>query len=358
MKWPLHGSNPQYLYKKMGIPKPRNLIDFSANINPLGPPEILKKRWLEFYEKINDYPDPNASLLKEQIARITDLDTKSILIGNGGSELITLVGRMLAGKNVLIVEPAFSEYEQACVANGCHIFYHHLTEPEWKLDDKEIARKLAGMDAVFLCNPNNPTGVHYPHSTLVKLLEECRQRNITLIIDEAFYDFLEDYTSLAPFVKEYTNLIILRSMTKMFAIPGLRLGYLIASQDIIGKLATFQPHWSVNVLAMLAGNACLQDDRFVERTKKYIHAERERLFSFLQREGYEVSPSYINFYLLRDPQEKEPLSLFEFLLRREIVPRHTFNFPGLEGKWLRFAIKSTKDNSRLMEVLKEWRQLP
>ncbi|WP_156289603.1 threonine-phosphate decarboxylase CobD [Oceanobacillus salinisoli] len=353
MKWPQHGSNPQYLYEKMGIPKPENLIDLSANINPLGPPDILKKRWMNFYNEISDYPDPHALLLKEQIARITDVDSGSILIGNGGSELITLLGRMFSGKNVLIIEPAFSEYEKACRANDCHIYYHQLNELEWGLDEAEIAGKLRGMDAVFLCNPNNPTGIHYPYSSIVKLIAECEQRNVFLIIDEAFYDFLEDYVQITPLVKKYEHVIILRSMTKMFAIPGLRLGYMIASQNIIEKLTSYQPHWSVNIMAMLTGQVCLQDDNFVQNTIRYIRSERGKLFSFFHKEGYEVSPSQVNFYLLRDPLEEDQLSFFKFLIRKGIVPRHTFNFPGLEGKWLRFAIKSTEENNRLMEVLRE-----
>ncbi|MGJ9457783.1 threonine-phosphate decarboxylase CobD [Oceanobacillus sp. CF4.6] len=358
MNWPQHGSNPQYLYKKMEIVKPKILIDFSANINPLGPPEILKQKWTEFYYKINDYPDPNARVLKKQIASKENVDMESILIGNGGSEIITLIGRLLAGKNVLIVEPAFSEYEKACHENDCHIFHHHLKEPDWDLDEKEIALKLKYMDAVFLCNPNNPTGVRYSNSTIIKLVEECHQNNTYLIIDEAFYDFLEDYVPITPLLKDYSNLLILRSMTKMFAIPGLRLGYLLASQSIIEKIGAYQPHWSVNMLAMLAGEVCIQDDWFIDNTINYVHTEREKLFSFFHRQGFVVSPSQINFYLLRDPVVEEQMSLFKFLLRKGIVPRHTYNFPGLEGKWLRFAIKGTKENNRLMEVLTEWKQLP
>ncbi|MFD1851592.1 threonine-phosphate decarboxylase CobD [Oceanobacillus bengalensis] len=358
MNLPQHGSNPQYIYDKMGIPKPDKWIDLSANINPLGPPDNLMKRWVDFYNEISDYPDPHALLLKKQIAKITDVDIGSILIGNGGSELITLLGRVFAGKNVLIIEPAFSEYEKVCRANDCRIFYHQLNESEWKWEENEMAEKLDDMDVVFLCNPNNPTGIHYPYSVIVKLIKECAQRNIFLIVDEAFYDFLEDYVPITPLVNKYEHLIILRSMTKMFAIPGLRLGYMLANQQIIEKLTTYQPHWSVNTLALLAGQVCLQDGAFVQNTTGYIRFERERLFSFFRKEGFAFSPSQVNFYLLRDPLEKNQLSLFEFLLRKGIVPRHTYNFPGLEGKWLRFAIKSTEENNQLMEVLKDWKQRP
>lgn len=358
MNWPKHGSNPQYIYKETGIPQPEKWTDFSANINPLGSPPILHEKWMDFYQKINDYPDPHTQVLKKLISNNTNADPESILLGNGGAELIALLGRILAGRNVLLIEPAFSEYETACRANDCQLFYHQLKEPAWELNIEEIIPKLTGMAAVFLCTPNNPTGIGYSSETIEKLLEECKKADTLLIIDEAFYDFLEGYTPISPLIKEYSNLVIIRSMTKMFAIPGLRLGYILANPHIIGKLSGYQPHWSVNALAMSAGELFLQNDGFVHNTVNYIRLEREKLFSFFLAEGFEFSPSQVNFYLLRDPLRKEQMPLFTFLLRRGIVPRHTFNFPGLEGKWLRFAIKSTEENNYLMEVFKEWRQLP
>lgn len=334
---------------------PDDFIDFSANINPLGPPRNLGRNWADYYHRINDYPDPYALSLKKQIAEKENIDMQSILIGNGGAELITLIGRMLSRKNVLIIEPAFSEYEKACRLNDCHIFYHHKNEPDWILNIEELVGKIKNMDAVFLCNPNNPTGVYNSYEVVLEVLKACKQQNSFLIVDEAFYDFLEDYKTLTPLLKEYPNLIILRSMTKMYAIPGLRLGYALASQDVIEKLTAYQSHWSVNTLAMLAGEECLSDDIFIEKTKEYIRHEREKLFSFFREEKFDVSRAKVNFYLLKDPETSDQLPFFEFLLRKGIVPRHTVNFPGLEGRWLRFAIKSADENGRLMEVLRTWR---
>ncbi|WP_082918247.1 threonine-phosphate decarboxylase CobD [Oceanobacillus sp. Castelsardo] len=358
MKLPQHGSNPQYLYKEMGMEKPDQIIDLSANINPLGPPECIKENWINFFQKVNDYPDPYTLSLKTVISEKNQVSMDSILIGNGGAELISLVGRLLSGKNVLIIEPGFSEYEKACQANDCQIYYHYLKEPHWELHINEIKERLKKIDAVFLCNPSNPTGVFYRYDIIVQLLEECKKANTLLIVDEAFYDFVEGYTSIAALIYDYKNLVILRSMTKMFAIPGLRLGYVIAHQSIVEKIAIYQPHWSVNALAMAAGELCLQDESFVYNTIQYIKKERTKLFAFFEKEGFTFSPSKVNFYLLKEPQKDNTEVLFTFLLKHGIVPRHTFNFPGLDGKWLRFAIKSAKENNQLMEVLKEWRQLP
>lgn len=355
MNWPSHGSNPQYIYEAMNIPKPKTLIDLSANINPLGPPSVVKEKWAEFYNKIGDYPDPYATSLRKTIAQKEVLPIESVLIGNGGSELISLLGRMFSGKHVLIIQPTFTEYEKASLVNGCKVEYHHLNEG-WELELDSLIGKLAHTDALFLCNPNNPTGICFPYDTILRLADACKQKDCYLVVDEAFYDFWKDYVSLTPILRDYNNVILLRSLTKMFAIPGLRLGYLLANQSVLEKLTPYQPHWSVNILAMLAGEECVRSDVFIKQTVKYIEKERQNLFDHFQQEGFMVSPSNINFYLLRDSESTEQLQLFEFLLRHGIVPRHTMNFPGLEGQWMRFAIKSTKENQRLLEVLKEWRQ--
>jgi len=341
----------------MGLELPEKYIDFSANINPLGPPPALKEKWNDFYKEITVYPDPFAEDLKSRIAKDEQVSKTSIIIGNGGAELITLVARFLTGKKVLVVEPTFSEYEKACRANHCEIHYHQVKEPNFALSIDELRLRLHSVDAVFLCNPNNPTGIQYPLSTILSIIEECEKHNCFVILDEAFYDFLLDYQSFIPYIKKFSNLIIIRSMTKMFAIPGLRLGYLVANPDIIEKIGRLQPHWSINTIALLAGELCLQDIDFIKKTQIYILKERERMYTFYNQNNFEVTSSQVNFYLLRDPFLTDQFSLFEFLIHKKIIPRHTFNFPGLEGKWLRFAIKSKRDNNALMEVMLEWRQL-
>ncbi|WP_077210569.1 threonine-phosphate decarboxylase CobD [Bacillus dakarensis] len=357
MNWPSHGANPQYLYEQVGIKKPENLIDFSANINPLGPPAFLKEKWLEFYDVINQYPDPYGLKLRNIIAEREEVSTQNVILGNGGAELIALVGRLLAGKQVLIVEPAFSEYEQVCQSNGCVISYHLVNEDTWDLSMDSLVEKLSNVQAVFLCNPNNPTGVYYRLSTVRKLAEVCREHNVYLIIDEAFYDFLVDYEKTVPLLKEYSNLLILRSMTKMFGIPGIRLGYALGNTSLLEKITAFQPHWSVNGLAMMAGEECYKDEVFLRKSVDYIRNEREKIIPALMASGYQVSPSQVNFYLLRDPELDNQFELFEFLLKKGLVPRHTMNFPVLEGKWLRFAIKSNEENDVLMEALLQWKKL-
>lgn len=354
MNWPSHGSNPKYLYEALNIPMPDMKIDFSANINPFGPPPILKENWATLFNVISDYPDPHGYRLKKLLAEKEGLNESQILIGNGGAELIALVGRILAKKRVVIVQPAFSEYEEACRVNDCKIKYHLLEPPSWELDVNELSLKLDDADALFLCNPSNPTGVYYSKAIVLNVLTKCQENDCLLILDEAFFDFVTDYESIVEHIKASRHLIVIRSMTKMFAIPGLRLGYLAADSALISKAAAYQPHWSVNALALKAGEWCLKSEEYRIETIKYTEIERAKLFTFYKKHGYKVSPSRTNFYLLRDPSLENQLPLLEFLTLKGLIPRHTMNFPGLEGEWLRFAIKSSNDNDKLLEAFEKW----
>ena len=356
MNWPAHGSNPQYLYEAAGLEQPDEMIDFSANINPFGPPSKLKEQWGDLLHGIEKYPDPQTTLLKKKLAGREGIEENQILIGNGGAEVISLIGRLLTGKRVMIVEPAFSEYEQACKVNSCEISYFQLSR-DWKVDIELLAKKLWNVDALFFCNPNNPTGLYFHKQITENLLTLCKEHNCYLIVDEAFYDFVPEYESLVPYLKSYPNLILLRSMTKIYAIPGLRLGYVMASAEIIERLSNYQPHWSVNSIAMKVGELCLEEDEYVQHTVQFIESQREHLYEFYRKNQFEVSNSKVNFYLLRDSSFIDQYPLFQFLLKNGIVPRHTFNFPGLKGRWLRFAVRTSQENQRLMEVMLKWRRI-
>lgn len=356
MSLPTHGANPHYLYEALGIDMPNHYVDFSANINPLGPPPTLKENWPRFFESITYYPDPHAAQLTARLAEKEGLSEGSILVGNGGAEMITLVGRYLAGKKVLIIQPAFAEYAEACHAAGCEVSYYQLNEPNWELNLEPLLPLLKENDAIFLCTPNNPTGVAFSEDVVRKLVKECEKWNCLVVMDEAFYDFVDDNFTYGPLVADHSHVIILRSLTKIFAIPGLRLGYLLGNEALIQQMKMNKPHWSVNAIALEAGKLCMEEDHFIQQTRAYIKKQKQRLFSFFKENGFEFSNSVINFYLLKDPNTEDCGELLSFLLKRGIIPRHTYNFPGLDGRWLRFAIKSDKENSLLMEGLAQWRK--
>ncbi|MFE0504753.1 threonine-phosphate decarboxylase CobD [Peribacillus butanolivorans] len=353
MALPSHGSNPHYLYEALEIEMPESVLDFSANINPLGPPLRIKERWSEFFEGILNYPDPHAVELTKLIAKKEALPEQSVLVGNGGAEIIMLVANRLANKKVLIIQPAFAEYAEACLAAECEVDFHQLDAPEWQLDLDRLIPQLPGYDAIFLCTPNNPTGISFKQEAVRELIKECGKANCLVVLDEAFYDFTENAFTYASLITQFPHLLILRSMTKIFAIPGLRLGYLLAAPDIINQAKTYKSHWSVNHVALEVGKICLAEEEYIEKTRAYIQLQKQKLFRFYEEHELIVSNSTVNFYLVKD----ESLSLLPFLLKKGIVPRHTYNFPGLDGKWLRFAVKSERDNAMLMEGVRQWRNL-
>lgn len=356
MKLPLHGSNPQYLYKAFHLPFPDEVYDFSVNLNPLGMPASIHRQWKQMFPLIEDYPDPQGSALRSVIAEKEELPPSSILLGNGGAELIAIVANMLSGKRVLIVQPTFSEYEKMCRVHGCSISFVHLKEGLWPLDLDIIADQLPHIDALFICHPNNPTGIVYPFDQLQQLLNLCEQHDCLLVMDEAFYDFVSDFPFLTDRVLNSKHLIIIRSLTKMYAIAGLRLGYLIAHEKLIQRIQKYQAHWSVNAIALEVGQLCMEESSYVQQAQNYVTKERQRLFDQLKPLGYQLSKSSVNYYLLRDPAFQDQKPLIYWMLKQQIVPRHTYNFPGLYGRWIRLAVKQRVENDRLLEVLRTWKR--
>ncbi|MGP4106754.1 threonine-phosphate decarboxylase CobD [Virgibacillus sp. L01] len=356
MQLPAHGSNPAHLYKALGMDQPEKTVDFSVNINPLGSPDVIKNSWQNWFEGIYDYPDPSFTTLKQTIALKEGIAASYLLPGNGASELITLIARHLQGKKVLIIHPAFSEYESACRIENCTISHFLLDPPEWKFEGELLQQKLRAADAVFFCHPNNPTGVQYDRTTIDWLIDTCEQTKTLLIIDEAFYDFSSSPISSIKKAGKNQFLLVLRSLTKMYGIAGLRLGFLAGHQELLFEISKSQPHWSVNAIALKAGNECLKAVDHPKQTCSYIDQERNRLFSFFQEIGFVHSPSAINFYLIRDPSLDSQQELFMFLVKKGLVLRHTYNFPGLKGKWLRAAVKKEEENQLLMEALIQWKR--
>ncbi|AIF42858.1 threonine-phosphate decarboxylase CobD [Virgibacillus sp. SK37] len=356
MHLPAHGANTQHVYEALGMEAPDTVIDFSVNTNPLGTPASVQDCWQDWLPAVYDYPDPHFTELKQQIATKEKVEPASLLPGNGAAELITLIARFLQGKNVLIVQPAFSEYETACRAEDCHISYFQLEAPAFTVDKEALHKKLQAADAVFFCNPNNPTGIAFDQSIMNWLIETCVEVKTLLILDEAFYDFAHPPVTSIQKASNSPYLLVLRSLTKMYHIAGLRLGYLVGEPGLVEQIGKRQSHWALNGIALKAGVACLQEVEHVKDTTNFIANERDRVFRFLQRSDYIHSASGVNFYLLKDPAMASQENLYHFLLEEGLVLRHTYNFPGLEGEWLRAAVKKEAENNQLMEALVKWKR--
>ncbi|OMP68085.1 threonine-phosphate decarboxylase CobD [Domibacillus epiphyticus] len=354
MNLPSHGANPSHLYNASGIARPDHVLDFSVNTNPLGPPEWLKEQWGRYLHTIEEYPDPTGYKAVMSIADKFDVAYDQVLLGNGAAEIIHFIARYTAGQHAVICTPAFSEYEDACQAYGCPIEYVPVPISSWQLPIDELVEQSKKAGVIFLCTPNNPTGQSFNEKDIVSLLDQTRHSNALIVIDEAFYDFFGD-ESLVKYIAAYPHLAVMHSMTKMYSIAGLRIGYVISSSPIISKLKQYRPHWNVNAIALQVAEEIARDHAHAMKTREMIKGERERMKDLLEKLGFLVLPSAVNFYLLKDPQLDNQKPILHFLLERGIVLRHTENFKGLDGKWLRSAVKREKENNRLIEALKEWR---
>ncbi|ARI78560.1 threonine-phosphate decarboxylase CobD [Halobacillus mangrovi] len=358
MNWPSHGANPIKLYKEMSAEQPASVVDFSVNTNPLGSPDGLRSHLEKSLEKIHNYPDPDSERLHQRLAKQHEVTQNQVLVGNGASEMIYLLAQLWQGQRVGIVQPTFSEYQKACDAYGCKIYPIMLEEEhQFDLNPSNYRPFLDLIDVLFLCHPNNPTGAVYKPHILQDLIRQCKEKEVVVVIDEAFYDFVADVPFYSPHVIENSNVILLRSLTKMFAIPGLRLGYAVGEPSLIKRMKMYQPTWSVNSFAEEAGLYCLGKSRFQQQTAEAISVEKRSLFTKLKELGYRPITTQTNYFLMKDPFHEDTKAMIGFLLRRGVIVRHTYNFLSLEGRFVRVAIKRREENERLLSALQRWRFL-
>ncbi|NUK31205.1 threonine-phosphate decarboxylase [Parageobacillus sp. VR-IP] len=354
MRLPAHGANPRKLYEYCNIPLPERYIDFSVNTNPYMLPPSLWPSQAEFCQWAMEYPDPEARQLAELLAETEGVSSAKLLIANGASECIYLLAKLFANKRAGILEPTFSEYRRACQAHGCNIVLLVATEERnWKYEQQELMKLIEEVDILFLCHPNNPTGTVMKEDELYALLAAAEEARTFTVIDEAFYPFWFGGFTAMQWINDFSRLIVLRSLTKIHHLAGARIGYMAANEAVIEKVKALQPPWSVSQIAQQLALRFLPLEEFAAQTKQMIAQERERITGILRAYGYSVSSSVANFYLLRRPGCPTE-ELFFSLLKEGIVPRHTVNFPGLDGRYLRFAVKTKEENDELLHVLKRW----
>ncbi|MFB1082050.1 histidinol-phosphate transaminase [Jeotgalibacillus sp. JSM ZJ347] len=357
MTLPSHGANPLKLYEALGMRTPDEVIDFSENSIPIGPPARLKEQWNHWFNAISSYPDPEGKYLKKLIACKHHASEGQVLLGNGASELMMTALRKFQGKTVGVIHPAFSEYERVLEANGA--ITHHIYTAEttnFQPDDADIHAFLSVSDrALFICNPNNPTGIRLERETLLAWLEIAEKSGSILLLDEAFIDMAGEEYSLADHTGS-ASLIIFRSMTKVYSIAGLRLGYVLADEDTVKEISQYLPHWNVNQLALLAGEAVLQDPQYTEEVRAFIRKESMHFTAALRNLGFKVSGSAANYVCIQPPDPQQTEALWRFLLREGLVLRHTYNYKGLDGEWLRAGLKLPEQNRQLIEAVTLWAQ--
>lgn len=349
-KTPEHGGDVYNLARSLGV-RVDDLLDFSANINPLGFPPAVLKASSQALKEICHYPDRQCLDLRKDLAAYHHLSPEEILVGNGSTELIYLIARALRPAKALIVAPAFSEYEQALKAAQIPRDFYITTEAHHFTLDKTPA--LGGADLVFLANPASPSGALLPPDRLLPLMAALGAAGVRILLDEAFIDFVEE-ASLKTYLREFPHLLILRSFTKFFGIPGLRLGYLLAAPQVITHLGGAQEPWSVNTMAQVMGRAGLADQDFIARTRTLIHREREYLRARLAAlDGCQPFPGAVNYLLVKLTRPGwTAAKLRQGLLKHHLLIRDAGNFNGLDERFFRIAVRTRKENNRLLQALK------
>lgn len=345
-----HGGNIYRASGETGIPV-RDIIDFSASINPLGVPDSVAATIRENIGLLVHYPDPFADGISLELSKHLGVPARSIVCGNGSTELIYLLVRALQPERVLIPAPTFSEYERACVLNkGTSCIGYELSRQDgFAIDPGRFVAAMAGCDMAFLCNPNNPTGMLVERDAVLDLVQAAMRADCLLVVDEAFIDFTPDQ-SVARDVEGNFRLIVLRSLTKFYALSGLRIGYGIFPDGIIPRIRAHKEPWTINTLAQMAAVTAIRDRAYQQRTTEVISAEKGYLAQGFRDLGIDFFPSSANYYLLRNPRGSEIASA---LRKKGILVRDCSNFIGLDGSYMRVAVRSRHENSRLLQELGE-----
>ena len=349
-----HGGNILSLARQHGF-SPADSIDFSASINPLGFSPKVREAIVSALDNLVHYPDNDCVELKQALATFHNVSADYFAIANGSTEIIYTLPALLPGKRALIISPAFSEYSNALLQQNCEVQRLILSpRDDFALNPDILAKVLDhSYDALYLCNPGNPSGRLYPREVVRQVHDLCHEKNTLLVLDEAFMDFCEE-SSAKELIIASDHGIVLRSMTKFYGIPGLRLGYAMAAPALIKRLISLGAPWSVNTLAQAAGIAALSDGEYNKRSSAHVTGLREEFSRALSNfPQLSVHPSNANFLLIEINTTMTSGELKQRLLEKMILIRDCSTFTGLSNRFFRVAVRTEPENARLLACLKE-----
>lgn len=366
-----HGGKVYQIARQLGRPV-EDLLDFSASLNPLGPPvSVLKAMGKAVYE-CQHYPDPYSEDLRLRLAQEHGISEESILVGNGSAEIIRLLPKALGLQYACIIGPTFSEFGNSLRLAGIRwtsvdaVSAQRYSPPMEKLSDvlekwgvastKKGRKNLVRNSGVFVCNPNSPTGRRIALRDIREIVKKVNQIGCWMIVDEAFMDWCPSH-SLVKDLPTCPRLIILRSFTKFFSIPGIRLGYVVGDPAVVESIRKHLPPWSVNHVAQGAGVAALEDSRFRQRSQLFMQQERARFSEELRAiPGLRVIPSQANFVMVEVPSGCQTQDITARLQGQGILVRDCQTFSGMTKPALRFAVRLKRENQRLVQGLKKYFQ--
>ena len=351
-----HGGNIYRAALDSGRPLTR-ILDFSASINPLGLSSRAVHAMTSALRQTVHYPEPNCIALRKALAGRHSLIPEQILVGNGSSEIIQLLPRALSLRSALIVGPAFSEYARALLLEGGRTVSVNAKRAEqYRVPIRDAIRMIRNnrtkVDAVFVCNPNSPTGQGVSPEDIGELVKTVSHSGGWTIIDETFVDYCEE-RSVLPQLKRYSRVVILRSFTKFYALPGIRIGYAVSDEKTVTRMHARQPPWSVNTLAQVAALSSMNDLAYARRSRRFMALERDRFCAGLRTlTDVVVYPSLANFLLVELPPPHTAVEVAERLCTQGILVRDCSATAGLTARSIRVAVRMPEQNRRLISVLR------
>ena len=350
-----HGGNIHELARRLGC-TPSDIIDMSSNMNPLGPPPGLMDYLSAHLDSIFALPEADADRMRTVAADWHQIFPDQVLAGNGTTQFIYALPRLLKTERALILAPTYADYTDACrMAEAAHDYIYTSTGDNFAPDMNALENKLDKFDTVFICNPNNPTGRLIPGADLAFL---CRRYpKIRFIIDESYLPFVVDSDGESLVHSGLENVIILSSMSKIFRIPGLRVGFVIGAERMIQKFSGYAMPWSVNSLAQESICFLLRQTemtkRFIESTRDFIEAEKRRFVEYFQDTSkIRFFPSATGF-LLAEHKDFTAETVWQEMARHRFLIRNCSNFNGLSDKFIRISLKTASENKKAAELLKQ-----
>lgn len=353
-----HGELAREKALEYGIPGDQ-ILDFSTNVNSLGPPASVMNSIRENLNVISRYPPNEPKELRGELAEYSKSSPEKIVIGNGSTELIYLLTKIFLDINdeVIIAEPTFTEYRKAVKVQGGKIRSIRLRkEEDYRLEPDSIQERISqDTKLVFLCSPNNPTGRMIPIDALKGVVETCEDYEALVVLDEAFYEYCDHPQKYNVAEMKFNNLISIRSLTKFYALAGLRIGYVIAPTPLAKVMREVKVQWNVNFLAQIAAKEAVKDFEFAARTKEQTKKGKNFLWKELKKfGGLKTYPSHANFFLINLSNSNiSSNELVEGLLMRGITIRDCSNFKFLDGNFVRACARPLEDCKKLIECMNE-----
>lgn len=347
-----HGGNIYEVAKALGC-SPREILDMSSNVCPLGMVSGLEDMLRKSLKEIISLPEVDSQSLRELFASSFGLRENHVLAGNGTTEFIYMIPPALKVRKALIVGPTYSDYADACRAFGIEpVFCMAREENNFEPILDEIQSKLANVDTAFICNPNNPTGRLIPAEHLKSMF--AAYPKIRFVIDESYLPFIRDWESHSLIGAKVDNIVVLHSFSKIFGIPGLRLGFVVASPEIIKALEPFKHPWNVNRPAQVAGIFLVSQKSFIKEVADFVQKERETFLAYLKSLDSLCSfPSSVHFILFKLNGDLNAPELFGRMAEHKVLIRDCSNFYGLSDRFFRIALKTPEENNRCADTLKK-----